>query len=260
MRKNVIVLLSGGLDSSTLAYFAANNTSPQIQNKIFTLTFDYGQRHKKELVSALKISKKVKAVEHKIVKFDLTIFGNSSLTDTSLKVPKGRRLLLTAKNKLISGSIPSTYVPARNTIFLAFALAYAEAVNASEIYIGVNSIDYSGYVDCRPEFIKRFQELAKVATSFGVNGNPIKIKTPLINLTKAEIVRLGEKLGVDWSLTWSCYLGEELACGLCDSCQLRLMGFLQAGVIDPLQYKQLPKFYKEWLSNWQSNNKCTAFT
>lgn len=260
MRKNVIVLLSGGLDSSTLAYFAANNTSPQIQNKIFTLTFDYGQRHKKELVSALKISKKVKAVEHKIVKFDLTIFGNSSLTDTSLKVPKGRKLLLTDINELTSKSIPNTYVPARNTIFLAFGLSFAEVINAEKIYIGVNSIDYSGYVDCRPDFIRKFQELAKVATVRGVNRKPISIETPLIRLSKSEIVKLGERLKVDWASTWSCYLGEKLACGLCDSCQLRLMGFSRAGVIDPLQYKQLPKFYKDWLCNWQSNNKCTAFT
>lgn len=250
MRKNVVVLLSGGLDSSTLAYFVASKTSPQIKNRIFTLTFDYGQRHKKELASALKISKMVKAVEHKVIKFDLTVFGASSLTDTSLKIPRNRKLVLTSKNKLMSRSIPSTYVPARNTIFLAFGLSLAEAVNAEKIYIGVNSIDYSGYIDCRPKFIKRFQELAKVATVRGINKKPITIETPLINLSKSEIVKFGEKFKVDWASTWSCYLGAKLACGLCDSCQLRLMGFSQAGVVDPLKYERLPKFYKEWLSNW----------
>lgn len=240
--KNVIVLLSGGLDSSTVAYLVAKDSKSYSKNRVFSLTFDYGQRHKKELESAYKISREIKVVQHKVIKFDLTLWGGSSLTDKNIKIPKNRELLFDKRGKLTNGSIPNTYVPARNTIFLAFALAYAEAVNASEIYIGVNSIDYSGYVDCRPEFIKRFQELARVATSSGVNGNPIKIKTPLINLTKAEIVRLGEKLGVDWSLTWSCYLGEKLACGQCDSCQLRLKGFALAGVKDPLRYKNYPKF------------------
>ena len=235
--KNIVVLLSGGLDSSTLAYLAVKKSHPYLQNRVYSLTFDYGQTHKKELYSARNISKKIKAVEHKIVKFDLTLWGGSSLTDRRMKIPQN-------KKKLISKSIPNTYVPARNTIFLTFALAYAEAVKADEIYIGVNSIDYSGYVDCRPAFIKKFQELVKVATVSGVNGRVTKIKTPLINLSKAEIVKLGEKLGVPWSSTWSCYMGGKLACGLCDSCQFRLKGFMQAGVKDPIKYKSLPEFYK----------------
>ena len=231
--KNIIVLLSGGLDSSTLAYLAVKKTPPYLKNRVYSLTFDYGQSHKKELNSAKKIATKIGAVEHKIVKLDLTLWGGSSLTDRKIKIPQNR--------KISSKSIPNTYVPARNTIFLTLAMAYAEAVEADEIYIGVNSVDYSGYVDCRPIFIKRFQELVKVATVAGVQGRVIKIKTPLINMTKAEIVKLGEKLGVPWGSTWSCYLGEKLACGACDSCQLRLKGFVQAGVKDPLQYKKLKK-------------------
>lgn len=232
--KKIVVLLSGGLDSSTVAYFAAKKFQPYPYNRVYTLTFDYGQRHKKELESAFKISKNIKAKEHRIVKFDLTGWGGSSLTDKNIKVPKG---------KLIRNDIPNTYVPARNTIFLSFALSYAEAIGANEIYIGVNSLDYSGYVDCREGFIKKFQELAKVGTVRGVEGKSIKIKTPLINLTKAEIVKLGTRLGVDWASTWSCYLGDKKACGQCDSCLLRLKGFAQAGVRDPLPYKKYPEFY-----------------
>lgn len=245
--KNVVVLLSGGLDSSTLAYFAKAKPNLYYKNRVFSLTFDYGQRHRKELESAFEISKKIKAVEHKIIKFDLTLWGGSSLTDENIKIPKNRKLFIETKEKLTNGSIPNTYVPARNTIFLSFALAYAEAVKAEEIYIGVNSIDYSGYVDCRPEFIKKYQELVKLATVSGVSGKSTKIKTPLINLTKAGIVRLGEKLGVDWALTWSCYLGRKVACGTCDSCQLRLKGFALAGVKDPIKYKIYPEFYSKFL-------------
>ncbi len=236
--KKIIVLLSGGLDSTTLAYLAVKKSHPYLQNRVYSLTFDYGQIHKKELQSARNIARKIGAVEHKIVTFDLTLWGGSSLTDKRIKIPKNRK-------NLTSKSIPNTYVPARNTIFLTFALAYAEAINADEIYIGVNSVDYSGYVDCRPVFIKKFQELVKVATVSGVNGKIIKIKTPLINLSKAEIVMLGEKLGVPWGKTWSCYMGEKLACGVCDSCQLRLKGFMQAGVRDLLKYKKLPEFYRK---------------
>lgn len=239
--QNIIVLLSGGLDSSTLAYLATRRSKPHLKHRVFTLTFDYGQRHKKELTSAIKISKKIHALQHKIVKFDLTLWGGSALTDSKIDVPTNRKL---TKGSFTPGV---TYVPARNTIFLSFALAYAEAIDAREIYIGVNSIDYSGYVDCRKSFIKKFQELAKVATVVGVGGHPVKIKTPLIDLTKAGIVRLGRKLRVDFASTWSCYLGKKLACGLCDSCQLRLRGFMQAGIKDPIKYKQYPKFYKQWV-------------
>lgn len=237
--KNIVVLLSGGLDSSTLAYLAAKKLPPYLQNRVYSLTFDYGQRHKKELESAKKIAKKIRAVEHKVVKFDLTLWGGSSLTDNKIKIPLNRKIVENNQRKLTPKSIPNTYVPARNTIFLTFALAYAEAIKADEIYIGVNSIDYSGYVDCRPAFINKFQELIRVATVAGVQGKSIKIKTPLINMTKAEIVKLGEKLGVPWDSTWSCYLGKKLACGICDSCQLRLKGFALAGVKDPLKYKKI---------------------
>lgn len=236
--KNVVVLLSGGLDSSTLAYLAARKASPQANNRVFTLTFNYGQRHKKELVLAKAVSKAIGAVNHIVINFDLTKWGGSALTDVNIKVPKNR--------KLTDKSIPITYVPARNTIFLAFALAYAEAVKAEEIYIGVNAVDYSGYVDCRPKFINKFQELIKLATVAGSSGG-IKIKTPLINLSKAEIVKLGEKLGVDWAMTWSCYQGGKLACGECDSCRLRLKGFNEAGVKDGVKYRNA-KFIQVKLS------------
>lgn len=232
--KNIIVLLSGGLDSSTLAYLVAKKSKSHFKNRVFTLTFDYGQRHNKELLSAYKISKAISAKKHVVVKFDLTKWGGSSLTDKSIKIPKNRKIQ--SNFKLTNKSIPNTYVPARNTIFLSFALAYAEAIKAEEIYIGVNSVDYSGYVDCRPAFMRKFQELAKVATVNGVDGKPVKIKSPLINMNKAEIVRLGQKLGVNWSLSWSCYSGEKLACGQCDSCQLRLRGFALAGIKDPVKY------------------------
>ena len=236
--KNIVVLLSGGLDSSTLAYLAVKKSSPHFQNRVYSLTFDYGQSHKKELNSAKKIATKIGAVEHKIVKLDLTLWGGSSLTDRKIKIPQNR--------KISSKSIPNTYVPARNTIFLTFALAYAETRKADEIYIGVNSVDYSGYVDCRPAFVKKFQELVKVATVAGVQGKGVKIKTPLINMTKAEIVKMGGRLGVPWGSTWSCYLGEKLACGVCDSCRLRLKGFAQAGVRDPLKYKSVLKSYQNF--------------
>lgn len=226
--KNVIVLLSGGLDSTTLAYLAAKKSSPYTNNRVFTLTFNYGQRHKKELSLAKQVSKAIGAVSHIVIEFDLTKWGGSALTDVNINVPKNR--------KLTNKSIPTTYVPARNTIFLSFALGFAEAVKAKEIYIGVNAVDYSGYVDCRPAFIKKFQELVKLATVAG-SSDSIKIKTPLINLTKAEIIKLGERLGVDWAKTWSCYQGGKLACGECDSCRLRLKGFKEAGVKDGVKYK-----------------------
>ena len=238
--KNIVVLLSGGLDSTTLAYLTAKELKPYLQNRVFTLTFDYGQRHKKELASASKTSKKIGAVKHEVIKFDLTTWGGSSLTDKKIKIPLKRALF--NNEKMTAKSIPNTYVPARNTIFLAFALSYAEAINACEIYIGVNSVDYSGYVDCRKSFIDRFQQLIKVATVAGVNGKVIKIKTPLINLTKEEIIKLGERLHVNWADTWSCYMGGKIACGLCDSCQLRLNGFALAGIKDPIKYKTLPGF------------------
>ena len=185
--KKVILLLSGGLDSSTIAYLARKSSFYK-NNRVFSLTFNYGQKHKKELLAASKVAKQIGVEEHKVIKFDLKSWGGSSLTDKRKKIPTNRRLF---KNQALTHkSIPNTYVPARNTIFLCFATAYAEAIRAEEIYLGVNSIDYSGYVDCRPIFIKKFQDLIKVATVRGIDGKPIKIKTPLINLTKAEIIKL----------------------------------------------------------------------
>jgi 7-cyano-7-deazaguanine synthase len=258
--KKVIVILSGGLDSSTLAYFAAKKTGAYIKNKVYTLTFDYGQRHKREIQCARKISKKIKAVSNKVIKFDLTCWGGSALTDSKVRVPLSRSLpgFLTKKKLL---DTPVTYVPARNTIFLAFALSYAEAIGAEEIYIGVNSVDYSGYADCRPAFINKFIELAKLATASGVKGKNIKIKTPLLHLSKAGIVKLGSRLSVPWDYTWSCYLGGSQPCGFCDSCRLRLKGFMEAGIKDPALYKRLPGFYKEWLvRNRQCKGKLATFS
>lgn len=243
-KKNAVVLLSGGLDSSTLAYFVRE----KVTKNIYTLTFDYGQRHKKEIKNALNVSKDISAKRHEVVGFDLTLWGESSLTDKKMKIKKKSDFTAT-KKKMKKSDIPNTYVPARNTIFLSFGLAYAEAVKADEIYIGVNAVDYSGYVDCRPEYIKKFQELAKLATVKGVYGKSVKIKTPLVNLSKKEIIKLGYKVGANYSLSWSCYLGGKHSCGLCDSCKLRLKGFMDAGIKDPLKYSKYPDFYKKWLSN-----------
>lgn len=235
--KSVVVLLSGGLDSSTLAYYVVQRCKKYQKPRIYTLTVDYGQRHAVELRSARKIAKAITSTTHKVVKLDLTQWGGSSLTDIKQKIPLAR-----------SNHIPSTYVPARNTILLSLALAYAEAVKADEIYIGVNYVDYSGYVDCRPKFIKKFQELADVATVSSVaKKHKIKIKTPLLYMSKTEIVKLGLRLGVDWKSTWSCYKGGKLACGRCDSCRLRLKGFANANIKDPLKYRYYPLFYKKFL-------------
>lgn len=229
--KKAIILLSGGLDSSTLAYFVAKKTKA----RIYALTIDYGQRHKIELSSAIKIAKEISCKEHKVIKFDLTLWGGSALTDRRNQIPKNRAIVL--KRKQANSDIPITYVPARNTVFLALALSYAEAIGASEIYIGANAIDYSGYVDCRPKFINKFQELANVATVAGLKNQKIKIKAPLLKMTKSDIVKLGKKLGVNWFSTWSCYQGKKIACGECDSCLLRLKGFAEAGIEDPIKYK-----------------------
>lgn len=228
--QRAVVLLSGGLDSSTtLAIAKEQRFSP------FALSFRYGQRHKLELEAASRVVRALGVEQHTIVDIDLRCFGGSALT-SDIDVPKGR------SPEEMSQGIPITYVPARNTIFLSFALAWAEVLECGDIFIGVNALDYSGYPDCRPEFIEAFQRLANLATKAGVEGAArVTIHAPLINLSKAEIIRKGIELGVDYSLTISCYdpsrLGE--ACGLCDSCQLRRKGFLEAGVVDPTRYRSV---------------------
>ena len=226
-RKKAVILLSGGLDSSTALAVARSE-----DYELYAMSFRYGQRHSLELESARRIAAAMGVEKHLIVEFDLRAIGGSALTD-QLDVPKQR-----AVDEIASG-IPVTYVPARNTIFLSFALAWAEVLGADDIFIGVNALDYSGYPDCRPEYIEAFERMAKLATKAGVEGHMrLKIHTPLIAMTKAEIIKTGLQLGVDYSLTHSCYDpgAEGLACGLCDSCLLRLKGFAEAGARDPLSY------------------------
>jgi len=224
--KHAIVLLSGGLDSATTLAIARSQGY-----ETYALSFDYGQRHKRELEAARKVAESLGAKKHLIVRIDNQIFAGSALTD-DVDVPKSR------SEKEIGAGIPVTYVPARNTIFLAHALAWAETIPAGHIFIGANAIDYSGYPDCRPEFIALFQMLANVATKAGVEGARVQIHAPLIEFSKAEIVRKAVELDVDLSLTHSCYdpLPDGRACGKCDSCQLRQKGFREAGVTDPIKY------------------------
>ena len=220
-----IVLLSGGMDSATaLALTKADGFD------VIALTFDYGQRHRKEIDAARALAKHYRVRDHRIVSVDLAAIGGSALTDRSIRVPEQRSL------EEIGQGIPPTYVPARNTILLSYALGLAEATISRAIVIGANYQDSSGYPDCRPEFYKAFQEVARLGTKRGVAGDVIEIRTPVIHMTKADIVRKGQELGVPWELTWSCYLGGAKACGVCDSCQLRLKGFREAGVKDPLPY------------------------
>jgi 7-cyano-7-deazaguanine synthase len=226
---NAICLLSGGLDSATCLAVAR-----QEGFDCYALSFDYGQRHRVELDAARHVARALGAVEHKVATIDLRLFGGSALT-ADIAVPKGR------SDRQMGQGIPVTYVPARNTIFLSFALAYAEVTHAADIFLGVNAVDYSGYPDCRPEFIAAFEKLANLATKAGVEGESrFQIHTPLIALSKAQIVRLGVKLGVDYSLTHSCYdpSPDGRSCGLCDSCRLRRAGFEAAGLPDPLAYSQ----------------------
>lgn len=226
-KPKAVVLLSGGLDSATvLAIARRDGFAPH------TLSFDYGQRHRVELSAAKKLAAAFGA-EHSVMSFDLRQFGGSALTG-DIAVPKDR------PEALISNGIPITYVPARNTIFLSFALGLAEVIGSTDIFVGVNVLDYSGYPDCRPEFIAAFQKLASVATKAGVEGKGVTIHAPLIQMTKAQIIAAGSELGVDYSLTSSCYdpSPEGLACGRCDSCQLRSKGFTEAGVPDPTRYQK----------------------
>jgi 7-cyano-7-deazaguanine synthase len=226
-KKKAVVLLSGGLDSSTALAVARSQGY-----ELYAMSFRYGQRHSLELESASRVARALGVEKHLIVDFDLRAIGGSALT-AEIDVPKQRSV-----EELASG-IPPTYVPARNTIFLSFALAWAEALGAEDIFIGVNALDYSGYPDCRPEYIDAFERLANLATKAGVEGRlRLRIHAPLIEMSKAEIIRMGIELGVDYSLTHSCYdpTPGGLACGMCDSCLLRLKGFAESGAVDPLRY------------------------
>jgi 7-cyano-7-deazaguanine synthase len=223
-----VCLLSGGLDSATCLGLARRDGF-----ECHAISFDYGQRHRAELEAAARVAAHLGACEHRVVRIDLRVFGASALTDDRLSIPKRR-----AAAEMVNG-IPITYVPARNTIFLAFALAWAEVLDCSDIFIGVNAIDYSGYPDCRPEFIDAFERMADLATKAGVEGcTHIHIHTPLIRLSKAQIVKLGADVGVDFALTHSCYDPDQEGrpCGQCDSCLLRRKGFEEAGLADPLPY------------------------
>ncbi len=226
MRAPAVVLLSGGLDSTTVAAMAVHEGFD-----VHALSFRYGQRHAVELDAAAKVAAHLGVAEHRVVEIDLRAFGGSALTD-DIAVPKNREVDALA-------DIPVTYVPARNTIFLSFALAFAEVTGSSDVFIGVNALDYSGYPDCRPEFITAFEVMARLATKAGVDGTQhLRIHAPLVEMTKADIIQTGTALGVDFAMTISCYdpSADGAACGSCDSCQLRARGFAEAGVSDPTRY------------------------
>ena len=221
--KRAVILLSGGLDSATVVAMAkAEGFS------CYSMSFDYGQRHRAELQAAEQVARQLGVIEHKVIGLDLNGIGGSALTDDSIAVPETP-----------SEGIPLTYVPARNTVFLALALGWAEVLNAQDIYIGVNAVDYSGYPDCRPEFVKAFETMANLATKAGVEGQGFRIQAPLQYLSKAEIIQAGTRLGVDYGLTVSCYQADAQgrACGRCDSCRLRAAGFAGAGLMDPTRYQ-----------------------
>jgi 7-cyano-7-deazaguanine synthase len=221
-QKRAIVLLSGGLDSATTLALARAS-----RFDCYAMSFEYGQRHAAELDAARRIAKTYGAVEHRIVPIDLAAFGGSALTDPTIAVPEAP-----------STGIPVTYVPARNTIFLAFALGWGEVLGARDIFIGVNAVDYSGYPDCRPEFIAAFQQMANLATKAGVEGDGFTLHAPLINLTKAQIIARGVAAGLDYAMTVSCYQPDAAgrACGRCDACRIRRAGFVEAGIADPTRY------------------------
>jgi 7-cyano-7-deazaguanine synthase len=221
--KKAVVLVSGGLDSATaLAMASAEGYD------CFALSFDYGQRHRFELEAAKKVAGQFNVLEHKVIHLSLDDIGGSALTDEAIAIPESP-----------TEGIPVTYVPARNTVFLSLALGWAEVLDAEAIYIGVNAVDYSGYPDCRPEYIEAFQNMAALATRAGVEGKPVQIKTPLISLSKAEIIMAGTRLGVDYAQTVSCYAADDngAACGKCDSCRLRKAGFEAANIPDPTHYQ-----------------------
>jgi len=222
-KTKAVVLLSGGLDSATALAIAQ-----QQGFDCYSLGFDYGQRHRSELEAAKRLAALAGCVEHRVMRLDLDVTGGSALTDPAITIPESK-----------TDGIPVTYVPARNTVFLSLALGWAEVLNATDLFIGVNAVDYSGYPDCRPEFIDKYQELANLATRAGVEGAQYHIHTPLIDMSKADIIKAGIALGVDYSKTISCYQADEQgrACGRCDSCRLRRTGFEQAGLSDPTRYR-----------------------
>jgi 7-cyano-7-deazaguanine synthase len=222
MSKKAVILVSGGLDSSTVLAIAR-----QQGFDCYTLSFDYGQRHKSELLAAQRISDSMQVVEHKVVKLDLGTVGGSALTDTNIDVPEYE-----------TTGIPVTYVPARNTVFLSIALGWAEVLGANDIFVGINAVDYSGYPDCRPDYLQAYEAMANLATKAGVEGNKLSIHAPLIDMSKAQIITTGTELGVNYADTVSCYQAtqEGAACGVCDSCRLRKQGFIEAGVQDPTKY------------------------
>ena len=227
--RRAVVLLSGGLDSATTAAIAREDGY-----LLYALTVDYGQQHRFELEAARRVAESLGVERHEFASVGLGQFGGSALTD-QIDVPQGR------SDEEISHGIPITYVPARNTVFLALALGYAEVVGAADLFVGVNAVDYSGYPDCRPEYIAAFEKLANLATKAGVEGTlQFRVHTPLIQMTKAEIIRRGTELGVDYSLTHTCYAPNEtgIACGRCDACHLRLKGFAEAGLVDPIPYQK----------------------
>jgi 7-cyano-7-deazaguanine synthase len=221
-----VILLSGGLDSSTVLYQAKAEGF-----ECYAISFNYQQRHQRELEAAQAIANSAQVKEHQIISFDLRQWGGSALTNNAINLPEDRSLDEMAQ------TIPITYVPARNTIFLSFGLSYAEAIQADSVYVGVNALDYSGYPDCRPDYIEAMRKVFELGTKQGREGQTIKIVTPLIHLKKTEIIELGNQLGVPWEHTWSCYAGSDRACGVCDSCRLRLAAFEELGLKDPIPYQ-----------------------
>ncbi|WP_438970557.1 7-cyano-7-deazaguanine synthase QueC [Methylophaga sp.] len=221
--KRAVILLSGGLDSATVLAIAKSEGYD-----CYTISFDYGQRHRAELKASAKLAQSMGAIEHKVINIDLTAIGGSALTDNSIDVPEQHE-----------EGIPITYVPARNTVFMSIALGWAEVLKAEAIFVGVNAVDYSGYPDCRPEYIAAFEKMANLATKTGVEGSKLSIETPLIDLTKKAIIKKGIELGVDYGQTISCYKADEYgrACGQCDSCRFRKQGFEQANIDDPTLYQ-----------------------